>query len=182
MTSREKEPFVTLIRELLDTSAESLDESVRSQLDQRRLQALARGSDPLAAVEDDERLLAAARVALDDSVDSLEPELVMRLNQGREAALLQTRNSAAKNRPGAVATIREFLHNLLDFRPLTLPAGALAGAGMLAIALTLVYRPGAERALDESDADVLLFASSDEIELYDNLEFYLWLADNGLPN
>ena len=21
-----------------------------------------------------------------------------------------------------------------------------------------------------------------EIELYDNLEFYLWLADNGLPN
>jgi len=182
MTGREKEPFVTLIRELLDTSAESLDESVRSQLDQRRLQALARGSAPLAAVEDDDRLLAAARVVLDDSVDSLEPDLVMRLNQIREAALLQTRNRTAKNGRGAVATIREFLHNLFNFRPLSLPAGALAGAGMLAIALTLVYRPGAERTLDESDADVLLFASSDEIELYDNLEFYLWLADNGLPN
>jgi len=30
--------------------------------------------------------------------------------------------------------------------------------------------------------DGLLIASADELELYQNLEFYQWLADSGLQN
>ena len=32
------------------------------------------------------------------------------------------------------------------------------------------------------DEEISLIASADDLELYENLDFYMWLAENGLPN
>ena len=65
---------------------------------------------------------------------------------------------------------------------LSVPVSAFATACVLVTVATLFFQFPEQPTGELAEADILLFASSDEIELYDNLEFYLWLAENGLPN
>jgi len=59
-----------------------------------------------------------------------------------------------------------------------LPAGGLVTACLLVTVVVLQWPDSAR--ISPVDSDILLFASADEIELYENLEFYLWLAENGM--
>jgi hypothetical protein len=130
----------------------------------------------------EENFLTAVRVSLDDSVSELEPEILFRLEQSRKAALSQLGTAARKpRRPMPEKRWFSFLDFLSPVR-LAVPAGTLATVCVLAAAVTLFYRMPDRTGSEVADADILLFASSDEIELYDNLDFYLWLADNGLSN
>jgi hypothetical protein len=56
------------------------------------------------------------------------------------------------------------------------PAGAFASIVATAVALTImVGEPGDGLARDVDDLEIL--TAGEEIELYENLEFYLWLQD-----
>jgi hypothetical protein len=56
------------------------------------------------------------------------------------------------------------------------PAGAFASVVATAVALTLmVSEPGNNVAREVDDLELL--TAGEELELYENLEFYLWLPD-----
>jgi len=65
---------------------------------------------------------------------------------------------------------------------MALPAKMLATACLTVTIVSLFYtasRPAGTLPLEE---EIALIASADDYELVENLDFYLWLADNGIPN
>lgn len=102
--------------------------------------------------------VARTRAALDDSVDALDAATLSALNRARQRALAQARSA----------------------RPAWWWPAAFAAAASVALALVLV-RPAAPptppdpgtMALDARDLELV---AAGELELYDDWEFYAWLA------
>jgi hypothetical protein len=116
---------------------------------------------------EDEAWIEQARALLDRSTESLDAASLSRLNRARQAALMQKRG-----RPRA-----------------WIVGGSLAAAAALALCIGLgLYRldasnrpdspaPAAE-ALQPADIDVLT-GDDDALDLYENLDFYAWLDEQG---
>ncbi len=105
--------------------------------------------------ERERRLLERARLELDESAASLDARTLSRLSRARARAV------------AAVAVRRR--------RRFVLPAGAIATAAVALGAWFLVARPGPEPELESVLADIELLSSTDDLELYENLEFLEWL-------
>lgn len=175
MTSQDHEQLLGHIRHTLDQSVAQLDGDTRERLDYMRSEAaMQQLKEPVNDCE--ENLLMAARVALDDSIEELSPSLLAGLNEARTSALAQVGITDPERGVWRQLTAR------LKSPLISVPAGAFATACVLVTVTALFNQITGQRGSEVADADVILFASSEEIELYDNLEFYLWLADNGLPN
>ena len=119
--------------------------------------------------DDDAALLERIRRHLDEQADGLDGATLSRLAQARSRAL-----EAASRAP------RPWWHALWPGRTRgrdwLLPAGALASIVATAVALSLmVAEPGNGRAREVEDLELL--TAGEEIELYENLEFYQWLQD-----
>jgi hypothetical protein len=103
----------------------------------------------------DEILPAAGKALLDESARDLDADILARLRQARDRAL------AAKPRP--------FFW--------LLPAGGLAAACVAVLAVALWWyqpsRPVAVQGLE----DLEIISSPENLELFDDLEFYGWLAE-----
>jgi hypothetical protein len=116
---------------------------------------------------EDEAWIEQARALLDRSTESLDAASLSRLNRARQAALMQKRD-----RPRA-----------------WIVGGSLAAAATLVLCIGLgLYRldalkrpdspaPAAE-ALQPADIDVLT-GDDDALDLYENLDFYAWLDEQG---
>lgn len=114
--------------------------------------------DPLAAQSADAKLVADIRRELDASCRSLDGQTLSRLNAIRHAAL----------EPRGRKT-----------RPLLLPFGGLVTACVLVLAVTLL-NPGRVPDGVEGEAplqDIDLLVSDEDLDLYEDYEFYQWLAD-----
>ena len=77
----------------------------------------------------------------------------------------------------AITLIKEQFNNSFS-----LPVGMIATACLTVTVVTLFYtssNPGSEFSVDD---ELLLIASADELELYENLDFYLWLEETGFEN
>jgi len=117
--------------------------------------------------DNDTRLIERIRRRLDEDVDALDSATLSRLEQARRLAL------AAATQP------RRPWRRIgwLDSRPAgdwLIPAGAFASVVATALALTLMVSApehGVARAAD----DLELISAGEELELYENLEFYQWL-------
>ncbi len=105
--------------------------------------------------EGERRFLERTRAALDESAASLDASTLSRLSRARAHAV------------DAAAARRRFRF--------ALPAGAVAFASVALIAWFLVPAPGSEPALERVLTDVDLLSSTDDLELYENLEFLEWL-------
>lgn len=112
---------------------------------------------------EDEAWIARARALLDRSAEALDATSASRLNRARHAALAQR----APRRP-------------------RIGAAVLAAAAALALCVGLVWN-GLDRpqghapestALQAADIDVLT-AEDDALDLYENLDFYAWLDEQG---
>lgn len=176
MNSHDQEQLVNQICDTLDRSVAQLDDDLRARLDDIRGLALARQRVTEPVNDSEESLLIAARVGLDDSIADLDPSIQSRLDAARRSALARSEDSAST--PGFWTQLAARLNPA----QIPVPVSAFATACVLVTVTTLFFQFPEPPAGDLAEADVLLFASSDEIELYDNLEFYLWLAENGLPN
>lgn len=163
-----------LIREIcarLDASVTALHPELDARLDRMRQQAVAAQRNPKAPTES--ALLQETHKLLDSSLD-LPPEITSRLDAARRRALSkrQARNSS----------VTTALAYWLDPGRLARPANMMATACVLVTVVSLFYvssRPQGTLPLEE---EMSLIASADDFELYENLDFYLWLAENGLPN
>lgn len=107
----------------------------------------------------DERLVAGARRALDRSCDALDAQTLSRLNRIRHAALARRQPRAAR---------------------MLLPFGGFVTACVLVLTVNL-FMPGTTPEGDTvapalEDIDIL--ASADSLDLYEDYEFYEWLASN----
>ena len=115
----------------------------------------------------DAQLIESIRHRLDEEVDGLDSATLLRLEQARRLAL------AAAPRPHWRRMIR------LSNRPAgdwLVPAGAFASVLATAVALTImVAEPGSGSAREVDDVELL--TAGEELELYENLEFYQWLQD-----
>lgn len=117
---------------------------------------------------DEQLFLSAAKSTLDDSVDKLDVQV--------QARLAQIRRQALENVASRPSLAKKFSHWLL-------PATGLVTA---AAALLLVVTLWTGQPLPESQQsapmavleDINILTDSEEIEFYQNLEFYEWLAVN----
>ena len=103
----------------------------------------------------DQEFIASAKQALDRSLEDLEPHTLARLRQVRHQALEPARTRV----------------------PRFVWAGGLATAfATLLVASVVFYPTGSPNSVTTFD-DVEILASSEDLDFYDDLEFYHWLAD-----
>ena len=103
---------------------------------------------------DDKSFLAASKAVLDESVRDLDAEVTTRLRQARYKAL------DAKPAP---------------FRWLV-PASSLAAVSVAVFAIALWLSQPSRPAPVQGVEDLEILSSAENLELFDDLEFYHWLA------
>jgi hypothetical protein len=118
-----------------------------------------------ASPDGDAQLVEGIRRHLDEDAAGLDDATVSRLKQARQMALAVAARGQHPRRRGS-RPVGDWL----------VPAGAFASIVATAIALTLmVSEPGNGVAREVDDLELL--TAGEEFELYENLEFYLWLPD-----
>ena len=100
------------------------------------------------------------RKALDEGADRLDPNVASRLNRARFDALEAGKKGGIGSWPW------------LNIRL----AGAVAACGLVLVVGLLTYRSSAPPVYYSGLNDVDILASSDGLELYEDFDFYTWLA------
>ena len=181
MNAIEEEIFIRTICSQLDASVEQLGPLLTERLQQARQSAISRHVSLFAKDSSRAELLDDVRHVL-DRTESLSPDINAQLDVARRLAVaeLQRRNESAFHRLNS--RIQIALSGLLDVSQFGRPAQRIATSCVLVTVVSLSYfsfRPASTLPLDE---EIALIASTEDFELVENLEFYMWLAENGLPN
>ncbi|MFK7864769.1 MAG: hypothetical protein AB8B95_11150 [Pseudohongiellaceae bacterium] len=167
MNSEEEQIFVTAIKNRLDQSAADLSPDLLANLNQARFAALAKTADR----QSEDEFVQATQRELQQS-ETLPADVERRLNQIRRAAVAQH----PKNRQSFT---QEILKKLKFSIPrLNFSAGMMATACLTLTVGALFFGESAPPRSTPLDPELGLIASADELELYENLDFYLWLAEN----
>jgi len=171
----DEERFVLRVAAELDASLSVLTSLERAQLDAARHSALRHAGIDLATHASAPS--AHARVLLTGSAEQLPSDIRQRLDDIRAQAMCKAR---ATQRERSVPQIVQWLRMQRTF---AVPAGAFASVCVLLTTLAIFTPSEIPDVLPVAlSEDGLLIASAEELELYQNLEFYQWLADNGLQN
>lgn len=166
----EEERFLLKVGAVLDNSLHQMPPALMACLDAGRQRALMQAQDSRGSGIGEQTIVQ----TLDDSAEQLSPEIKARLDGIRAAAMQRARDASAgkKRVPGQW---QDWI------RSLALPASAFASVCVLVITVAVFRQPEPQELIPELVADnALLLASEEELELYENLEFYQWLADNGM--
>ena len=118
----------------------------------------------------DAQLIERIRRRLDEDVANLDDATLSRLRHARQLAL----SAASEGKQGGTRT------RWLSGRPSgdwLVPAGAFASVVATAFALTLMVAEP-ENGLTREVEDLDLLTAGEELELYENLEFYQWLEES----
>jgi len=164
--------FASRVAAMLDSSIEGLPPHIEARLDSMRSTALARLVGHDAFAQSAGLILSGEEVA-----EGLPPSVRERLDHIRAQALQRaTRQLEQKSQPAGGGTLTRLLNPRLG-----IPAGAFASVCVLVttFALFTVREPNEVMPVAMNEEGLVL-ASADDLELYENLEFYQWLADNGL--
>ncbi len=102
-----------------------------------------------------------AKQALDEQAESTDPEILARLRTARREAVAEiaTRSQPAQTRWWGV------------------PAPALAFATLLLVSAAVFFTTGKDHAPLSTIEDLELLASNPNLEFYEDLDFYDWLAE-----
>lgn len=114
---------------------------------------------------------------LDDN-STLAPDIEARLDQIRHSAVSRFEQLQEKTTETNGFSLSAWVRTQVDSFNFAASAGMLATACVLITAISVFYvisRPTGILTLEE---EIGLVATAEDIELYENLEFYLWLADN----
>lgn len=118
--------------------------------------------------DDEAKLIERIREQLDACVDDLDGATLSRLAQARRQAVAAAGKSRRRWWPPWPGE-----HSAGDW---LVPAGAFASIVATAVALTImVAEPG--NGLGKKVDDLEMLTAGEDIEFYENLEFYLWLQD-----
>ena len=169
--AKNDEELITRIREALDRSLQDIDEQLVQRLDSARRRALQ--TEAVLRSADEETLVQIARENQGDD-HSLSSDIEKSLDQIRLNALARIPEKQGSNNtrssPGKL--LQDFLQSYWK-----IPAGVMASAFVLVTSVSLINNSNAPETF-RGENELALIASAEEIELYENLEFYLWLFDN----
>lgn len=158
--------FIVYVRSLLDTSLAQIPHSTQSQLSSAKLAAIESAQQSRATV---------------NSVKQLgERDLPLEIQHSLDGIRLRALGRAARrSRSDALAS--RWTQPWMSVR-----SGGVAAFASVCILVTGVLLVGARESVDVVPLAVMeeawVLASEEELELYENLEFYQWLAENGLEN
>lgn len=173
MTSNKRDDqLVQDILNRLDQSIEDLDPAVTQKLNQARLCAFQ--SDNRA--QNESSLVSHIQQQLQKS-EALPTEIENKLNQIRRKAISQDTQSS-----DSLTDKAQSLYQLICGVNYRLTAGMAATACLTLAVVALFYNSPVPTGTLVLDPDIGLIASADELELYENLDFYLWLAENEVLN
>lgn len=161
----------------LDEYAGSIDEDALSRLNAARTSALAIRQQELSIQQ---QQLNKMRDVLVQS-EELPSDVEIQLSKIRAQALART-NSPRLALPAVVSVLYDRLHSSLFGVGWRVSHGMVATACLSIALVSIFYGANEPRDGDSSADDMVMIASSEELELYENLDFYLWLADNELLN
>lgn len=171
-TNKHDHDLVQAIISRLDQSVDELDPVVTQRLDQARLSAFQSGNEAL----NENGLVSHIQQQLQKS-EALPSEIEHKLNQIRRNAISQ---SAQKS--DSLTDKAQKLYQFIFGANYRLTTG-MAATACLTLAITaLFYNSPVPTGTLVLDPDIGLIASADELELYENLDFYLWLAENEVLN
>jgi hypothetical protein len=107
---------------------------------------------------EEQRLVDNIRQRMDQSCNALDGQTLSRLNRIRHAALERKQARASR---------------------MLLPFGGFVTASVLAVSVML-FAPGTPEAVPAASAieDLDILTSTDSLDLYEDYEFYQWLAEN----
>lgn len=111
----------------------------------------------------DEKLLTAAKATLDENA-AVDDEVRQRLQQARQAAVRVA--TEALNQPSKSTPPRWLI-----------PAGGLAAIGLVIGISILQIQSTRETSPMASIEDMPLLSAPEDLELYEELDFYQWLAE-----
>jgi hypothetical protein len=105
---------------------------------------------------DAQQLVDDIRKRMDQSCNALDGQTLSRLNRIRHAALERKQARASR---------------------MLLPFGGFVTACVLVLSVTM-YAPGTTAPEASAIEDIDILTSSDDLDLYEDYEFYQWLAEN----
>ncbi|GJM12322.1 MAG: hypothetical protein DHS20C12_07250 [Pseudohongiella sp.] len=114
---------------------------------------------------------------LEDS-STLSPDIEARLDQIRHNAVAKFEQQREQSSERSGFSLFSWIKSQVESFNFDASAGMLATACVLVTAISIFYvnsRPTGTLTLEE---EIGLVATAEDIELYENLEFYLWLAEN----
>lgn len=167
MNKVDEEFFVKQVCRLLDASIAHLPLSIDQSLTQTRQAALLQNA----------HLAQAVSRKLDDN-SALSTDIEARLDQIRHSAVARFEQLQEETAQTNGFSLSAWIKTQLDSFNFTASAGMLTTACVMVTAIAIFYldsRPAGTVTLDE---EIGLVATAEDIELYENLEFYLWLAEN----
>ena len=162
--------LVNEVRRRLDRSLTTLSPGLEAELGQARSAALRLAS------QDSLNRNHKAREQLDSA---LLPSGTVSHNLDRLRALALAQRPDASRQPAdsVFARLTAAFATLWQSIPAKLVASCCVVLAMATLVLNTQLAPDSFNTSDE----IALLASADEIELYENLDFYLWLAEEGFP-
>jgi len=177
MNKLSEEQFLAEIVSRLDRSTVDIGTHLESRLDEIRTNAV--NTTHFQTGIDDEPLIDSVVNTLDDN-EILAPEIENRLDSIRQNAIARM-NTVDRN---VNVTLVDRIKDVIEERfsiGFAVPASMFATACVMVTVVSIFYvssQPAGELSLED---ELTLLASAEDIELYENLDFYLWLAENGIP-
>ena len=110
--------------------------------------------------EREKEVINQVREGLDREAENLDPATASRLRRMRYSALEQIDSAGIKLR-----------------RPLRIPAAVIATVAILAVLTTTVFRTPTILPDHNALADLEILASDEQLNLFEELDFYSWLAE-----
>lgn len=175
-TDKEEACFLAKVVQTLDVSLEHLPEGVEQQLGNARHTALL-----LVPQLDSENGSSTSDFAwaLEVSEQQISESIRLRLEGIRAGAMRKA--SAALDKSNAEHNGRGWVWRQWAPRGFAVPASAIASICMLVTTLAIINLPESSETMSLVVAEnSFVLATEEDIELYENLEFYQWLAENGL--
>ena len=167
--------FLEDIRIKLDQQLLPLDSALSERLAQLREQALQRlNSDGASAPVDKSLFIDGVVTRLDDCAEPSRA-VQQRLDRLRRQAIV--RGTGDKQAAGFWEQLGDFFSG--QHR---LGMSMVATACLTVTVVSVFYVSSNLNETFGADPELTLVASADDLELYENLDFYLWLEENGIPD
>lgn len=159
----------------LDASIAHLPLAIEQNLGESRQTALLQSAHLVP--QDAEGLADTVNIEFDDR-SALSPDIEARLDQIRHNAVAKFELLQEKTIEPGRFSLGMWVKTQFDSFNFSASAGMLATACVLVTAISVFYVDSRPTGTLTLEGEIGLVATADEIELYENLEFYLWLAEN----
>jgi hypothetical protein len=180
--------FLDAIRRQLDQSIAQLDPPTALRLDAMRARVLnpskqeTKDSLEFHDQRNADDLLHAIQTKLDHDT-SLPPEIEARLDGIRQRAVAKLDSQQNQSQGTALSRLLKQAGIVLNAFTLPIPAASLVATACVMVTVVALFYVASGPSVSLSfEEEISLIASADDIELYENLEFYLWLAETELAN